>query len=101
MSAGNGKGVRIEFDDENDINVGGTNAAVGKKILCFVFYKFGLYLMALDTRVFICGRGTTSLLKDQLSDEDSFSVFVPCCNAGIKAFLAPLNQSQTRVKSFP
>lgn len=28
MSAGNGKGVRIEFDDENDINVGGTNAAV-------------------------------------------------------------------------
>ncbi|TFK05394.1 isocitrate dehydrogenase [Platysternon megacephalum] len=28
VSAGNGKGVRIEFDDENDINVGGTNAAV-------------------------------------------------------------------------
>ena len=26
-SAGNGKGVRIEFDDENDINVGGTNTA--------------------------------------------------------------------------
>lgn len=33
VSAGNGKGVRIEFDDENDINVGGTNAAVGKKNL--------------------------------------------------------------------
>ncbi|XP_061460369.1 E3 ubiquitin-protein ligase RNF19A isoform X2 [Rhineura floridana] len=28
VSAGNGKGVRIEFDDENDITVGGTNAAV-------------------------------------------------------------------------
>ncbi|XP_074842962.1 E3 ubiquitin-protein ligase RNF19A [Carettochelys insculpta] len=28
VSTGNGKGVRIEFDDENDINVGGTNAAV-------------------------------------------------------------------------
>ncbi|XP_049709726.1 E3 ubiquitin-protein ligase RNF19A isoform X2 [Elephas maximus indicus] len=28
VSAGNGKGVRIEFDDENDINVGGTNTAV-------------------------------------------------------------------------
>ncbi|XP_075069981.1 E3 ubiquitin-protein ligase RNF19A [Mixophyes fleayi] len=27
VSAGNGKGVRIEFDDENDINVGGTNTA--------------------------------------------------------------------------
>ncbi|NP_001344560.1 E3 ubiquitin-protein ligase RNF19A isoform 2 [Mus musculus] len=30
VSAGNGKGVRIEFDDENDINVGGTNAAIEK-----------------------------------------------------------------------
>lgn len=30
VSAGNGKGVRIEFDDENDINVGGNNTAVGK-----------------------------------------------------------------------
>ncbi|XP_077207907.1 E3 ubiquitin-protein ligase RNF19A isoform X1 [Paroedura picta] len=28
VSAGNGKGVRIEFDDENDITVGGTHAAV-------------------------------------------------------------------------
>ncbi|XP_044524585.1 E3 ubiquitin-protein ligase RNF19A [Gracilinanus agilis] len=28
VSAGNGKGVRIEFDDENDINIGGTNIAV-------------------------------------------------------------------------
>ncbi|MBN3283277.1 RN19A ligase, partial [Polyodon spathula] len=27
VSAGNGKGVRIEFDDENDVNVGGGNAA--------------------------------------------------------------------------
>ncbi|KAG9478763.1 hypothetical protein GDO78_012430 [Eleutherodactylus coqui] len=27
VSAGNGKGVRIEFDDENDINVGGGNTA--------------------------------------------------------------------------
>ncbi|XP_063307270.1 E3 ubiquitin-protein ligase RNF19A [Pelobates fuscus] len=27
VSAGNGKGVRIEFDDENDINVGGANTA--------------------------------------------------------------------------
>ncbi|XP_068093830.1 E3 ubiquitin-protein ligase RNF19A [Hyperolius riggenbachi] len=27
VSAGNGKGVRIEFDDENDINVGGVNTA--------------------------------------------------------------------------
>lgn len=35
VSAGNGKGVRIEFDDENDINVGGTNAAVGKKKVSF------------------------------------------------------------------
>lgn len=31
VSAGNGKGVRIEFDDENDIAVGGTHAAVGKE----------------------------------------------------------------------
>ena len=30
VSAGNGKGVRIEFDDENDINVGGANAAIGE-----------------------------------------------------------------------
>lgn len=30
VSAGNGKGVRIEFDDENDINVGGPNTAIGK-----------------------------------------------------------------------
>lgn len=30
VSAGNGKGVRIEFDDENDINVSGNNTAVGK-----------------------------------------------------------------------
>ncbi|KAM6456750.1 E3 ubiquitin-protein ligase RNF19A isoform 1-T6 [Liasis olivaceus] len=28
VSAGNGKGVRIEFDDENDITVSGTNAAI-------------------------------------------------------------------------
>ncbi|XP_029447661.1 E3 ubiquitin-protein ligase RNF19A [Rhinatrema bivittatum] len=28
VSAGNGKGVRIEFDDENDINVGGINTAI-------------------------------------------------------------------------
>ncbi|XP_005995438.1 E3 ubiquitin-protein ligase RNF19A isoform X2 [Latimeria chalumnae] len=28
VSAGNGKGVRIEFDDENDINVGGGNTAI-------------------------------------------------------------------------
>lgn len=28
VSAGNGKGVRIEFDDENDINVSGNNTAV-------------------------------------------------------------------------
>ncbi|XP_069477537.1 E3 ubiquitin-protein ligase RNF19A [Ambystoma mexicanum] len=28
VSAGNGKGVRIEFDEENDINVGGPNAAI-------------------------------------------------------------------------
>ncbi|KAK6491501.1 E3 ubiquitin-protein ligase RNF19A-like [Huso huso] len=27
VSAGNGKGVRIEFDEENDVNVGGGNAA--------------------------------------------------------------------------
>ncbi|KAK6490825.1 E3 ubiquitin-protein ligase RNF19A-like [Huso huso] len=27
VSAGNGKGVRIEFDDENDVHVGGGNAA--------------------------------------------------------------------------
>lgn len=32
VSAGNGKGVRIEFDDENDINVGGTNAAIGESL---------------------------------------------------------------------
>jgi len=30
VSAGNGKGVRIEFDDENDINVGSGAAATGK-----------------------------------------------------------------------
>lgn len=29
MSAGNGKGVRIEFDDEND-NIGGGAAATGE-----------------------------------------------------------------------
>ncbi|XP_052603582.1 E3 ubiquitin-protein ligase RNF19A [Peromyscus californicus insignis] len=28
VSAGNGKGVRIEFDDENDVNVGGANTAM-------------------------------------------------------------------------
>lgn len=39
VSAGNGKGVRIEFDDENDINVGGTNAAIGKKVQHFIFCK--------------------------------------------------------------
>lgn len=42
VSAGNGKGVRIEFDDENDINVGGTNAAVGKKM--FYFLDFVTYI---------------------------------------------------------
>lgn len=41
VSAGNGKGVRIEFDDENDINVGGTNTAIGES-----FCQIG-------TRVFI------------------------------------------------
>lgn len=30
VSAGNGKGVRIEFDDENDMNAGGGAAATGK-----------------------------------------------------------------------
>lgn len=30
VSAGNGKGVRIEFDDENDMNVGSGAAATGK-----------------------------------------------------------------------
>lgn len=30
VSAGNGKGVRIEFDDENDMNVGSGTAATGK-----------------------------------------------------------------------
>lgn len=30
VSAGNGKGVRIEFDDENEINVGSGAAATGK-----------------------------------------------------------------------
>lgn len=30
VSAGNGKGVRIEFDDENDMNVGSGGAATGK-----------------------------------------------------------------------
>lgn len=30
VSAGNGKGVRIEFDDENDMNVGGGAAATGE-----------------------------------------------------------------------
>lgn len=56
MSAGNGKGVRIEFDDENDINVGGTNIAVGKKNQCFIFLKYrlsDLHLKALGTRVLI------------------------------------------------
>ncbi|TTI15320.1 E3 ubiquitin-protein ligase RNF19A [Bagarius yarrelli] len=31
VSAGNGKGVRIEFDDENDMNVSGGAAATGKE----------------------------------------------------------------------
>lgn len=35
MSAGNGKGVRIEFDDEND-NVGSGAAATGENILIIV-----------------------------------------------------------------
>lgn len=30
VSAGNGKGVRIEFDDEHDMNVGGGAAVTGK-----------------------------------------------------------------------
>lgn len=30
VSAGNGKGVRIEFDDENDMNAGSGAAAAGK-----------------------------------------------------------------------
>lgn len=30
VSAGNGKGVRIEFDDENEINIGSGAAATGK-----------------------------------------------------------------------
>lgn len=30
VSAGNGKGVRIEFDDENDMNVGSGAAATGE-----------------------------------------------------------------------
>lgn len=30
VSAGNGKGVRIEFDDENDMNVGSGPAVTGK-----------------------------------------------------------------------
>lgn len=30
VSAGNGKGVRIEFDDENDMNVGGGTAVTGE-----------------------------------------------------------------------
>lgn len=30
VSAGNGKGVRIEFDDENDMNAGSGAAATGK-----------------------------------------------------------------------
>lgn len=30
VSAGNGKGVRIEFDDENDMNIGGGAATTGK-----------------------------------------------------------------------
>lgn len=34
VSAGNGKGVRIEFDDENDMNVGSGAAATGK-LHCF------------------------------------------------------------------
>lgn len=29
VSAGNGKGVRIEFDDENEMNAGGGAAATG------------------------------------------------------------------------
>lgn len=30
VSTGNGKGVRIEFDDENDMNVGSGAAATGE-----------------------------------------------------------------------
>lgn len=50
VSAGNGKGVRIEFDDENDINVGGTNAAVGKKTFYFLDFVIYLHLIASGTQ---------------------------------------------------
>lgn len=50
VSAGNGKGVRIEFDDENDINVGGTNAAVGKMMFYFLDFVTYLYLIGSDTQ---------------------------------------------------
>lgn len=33
VSTGNGKGVRIEFDDENDMNVGSGAAATGESWL--------------------------------------------------------------------
>lgn len=34
VSAGNGKGVRIEFDDENDMNVGSGAAVTGTSYCC-------------------------------------------------------------------
>ena len=33
VSAGNGKGVRIEFDDENDMNVGSGAVATGEEMV--------------------------------------------------------------------
>lgn len=51
VSAGNGKGVRIEFDDENDITVSGTNAAAGKKedlYLVIVFVWMPVYKSILE-----------------------------------------------------
>lgn len=37
VSAGNGKGVRIEFDDEND-NIGNGAAATGENLILYTGY---------------------------------------------------------------
>lgn len=42
VSAGNGKGVRIEFDDENDMNAGSGAAATGTFYCCVILICTGL-----------------------------------------------------------
>ncbi|KAM3858497.1 E3 ubiquitin-protein ligase RNF19A-like [Diretmus argenteus] len=82
VSAGNGKGVRIEFDDENDINVGNGAAATDTTSVAetrlnnpslgdgaSVGGLTGLSLSASGSHMERCGMGSTQ--RDNLSDNAS------------------------------